>query len=284
MSPGSAAADTVRILDRNSDALQARFSMIDHASHSIELAYYSVDDSTVSREIFARLVQAANRGVCVRVIVDACFNYLSGSRMRELMACGIEFREYHSPRWLNPTRTVCRLHDKLLIADDYAVILGGRNVEDHYFGVGQSQLFRDRDIWVTGKAAQHSAEYFEQIWNSGRVGPVPDTTAKALFQHLHEPPRFKHIKRLSDELIRCGCAGKDRLFGSQEPRLSCSNPMPRNVPVEGVEELSAHHTVPEGYVKFLHSSKVAPKETDITDDLLKLIDSAQYRIVIETPY
>lgn len=283
LAPEPALADTVRILDRNADALEARLALIDHAMHSVRMAYYSVDDSTVSREIFAHLVQAAKRGVNVRIIVDACFNYLSGSRMRQLMSCGIEFREYHPPCWLQPVRTVYRLHDKLLIADDYSVILGGRNLEDHYFGVGPSQMFRDRDIWVTGQAARHSADYFQQIWTSNRVGPIPETALKALFRHLHEPPRFKHAKRLSDGLIECGRASKAMVCGDTSI-LPCTRPMPREVPVDGVRDLSVFHTVPNGYVKFLHSNKVASEEPDITDDLLKLIRSARHRIVVETPY
>lgn len=283
--PAPAPADTVRVLDRNTDALQARLRMIDHASYSIKMAYYSVDDSRVSREIFAHLVQAAKRGVNVRVIVDACFNYLSGSRMRQLMACGIEFREYHPPCWLHPVRTVYRLHDKLLIGDDYSVILGGRNMEDHYFGVGSTQMFRDRDVWVTGQAAEHAAEYFEQIWDSKHVGKVPDTPTKAFLQHLHEPPRFKHAKRLTDGVIELGRASKALLCGDANPRNTpCTTLRPHDVWIPGVRDLSDQFIVPSGYVKFLHSSKVASEESDITDDLLKLINSARCRIVIETPY
>lgn len=280
-----AVAETVRVLDRNADAIAARLALIDQASHSLAMAYYSVDDSTVSREIFAHLRQAAQRGVCVQVLVDACFNDLSGAWMRELRASGIRFREYHSPCWVHPCRSFYRLHDKLLIADGEAVILGGRNLEDHYFGVDSARMFRDRDILITGRAARHAAEYFGQIWNSKHVKEIPETTAQAVCRQIYEPPRLKHIKRLAKGVKGCVKTGA-ALLGCEtgSPVTSCTKPIPQEVPVDGVRELSVAFTLPPGHVRFLHSSKVASEEPDITDDLMKLIASARRRIVIETPY
>jgi putative cardiolipin synthase len=71
------------------------------------------------------------------------------------------------------------MHNKLLIADNHAVILGGRNIGDYYFGLSRSYNFHDLDVLGAGPVAQQASAMFDDLWNSTWVvsaGALPVTT------------------------------------------------------------------------------------------------------------
>lgn len=63
------------------------------------------------------------------------------------------------------------MHDKYLIADNFAYILGGRNTDDLFLGNYVDSYNEDRDILVyeavpgKGKSYIQLQEYFKKIWN-----------------------------------------------------------------------------------------------------------------------
>jgi putative cardiolipin synthase len=64
------------------------------------------------------------------------------------------------------------MHNKLLIADGWMTILGGRNVGDHYFGLNHRYNFHDLDIIAIGGEAIEASEIFDHFWNSDQVLPA----------------------------------------------------------------------------------------------------------------
>lgn len=302
-----APAETVRVLDRHVDAFQARIALIDGAAEVISVAYYQYEDRPLTRVFFAHLRRAARRGVRVRVLIDACNSVLPGSYMRRLMADGLEFREYHPPRWLQPCRWACRLHDKLLVVDGRAMIVGGRNIGDRYFGLAAEGNFRDRDVLVAGAAAGHAQAYFQRMWCSRHVAPLPGSAAAEVRRRLVEPPRLVDLQRLIGtvtqwpDAVGVGssilqfCGGNDgfppafwRKAEKLKPRpladCGCTGARPPEFAAPGSDRLLRAFVVPPQAVRFVHSDRVVDGCGDITDELLALIDSARWRIVIETPY
>ncbi|MEJ0034520.1 MAG: hypothetical protein WDO68_00305 [Gammaproteobacteria bacterium] len=77
-----------------------------------------------------------------------------------------------------------RMHNKMLIADNRAVILGGRNIGNEYFGFGKDFNFRDLDVLGLGPVARQTSAVFDRFWNSDWVVPVTalnlDATARDL--------------------------------------------------------------------------------------------------------
>src|SRR3546814_14647808 len=64
------------------------------------------------------------------------------------------------------------MHNKLLIADNRAVILGGRNIGNEYFGLSPEFGFRDFDALGFGPVARQASQTFDRFWNSERVLPA----------------------------------------------------------------------------------------------------------------
>ena len=58
------------LLDRNEDGLRWRIALIDSARHSIDAQYYLWYGDVAGRLLFKHLLDAARRGVRVRVLID----------------------------------------------------------------------------------------------------------------------------------------------------------------------------------------------------------------------
>ncbi len=160
-------------------ALQWRLMLIDLAQDSIDLQYFIWHNDLSGRLLFYRLLMAADRGVKIRLLVDDL--PLSPDTDR-----GVAFAAHHrniSIKIFNPTRSRVgwrrlveyitragelnhRMHNKLLIADEYAAIVGGRNIGDEYFGLSGNMNFVDLDGIALGPAAKLAKNSFKAYWES----------------------------------------------------------------------------------------------------------------------
>src|SRR4051812_26238300 len=80
-----ACADTVCILDGDAASLEARLSLIGSARCTIDAAYFAFDDDQVGGCVAQALIEAAQRGVKVRLLIDGYNNLLSKSMQSELI-------------------------------------------------------------------------------------------------------------------------------------------------------------------------------------------------------
>lgn len=161
-------------IDDNMDALLWRLRLIEAAQSRIVLSTFDFRDDNSGRDIMAALLHAADRGVQVRILIDG-FNgvlQLRGSdNFWELASHeNVEVRLYNPVSLLKPWKANYRMHDKYLIADDFAYILGGRNTDDLFLGNYVDTCNEDRDILVyetapgEGRSFLQLEEYFERIW------------------------------------------------------------------------------------------------------------------------
>ena len=200
-------------IDANSEALEWRLALIDSAERSLDLLYYLWYDDLGGLLLLEHVIEAADRGVRVRVVVDDTLFLKGKSSLAALSAHPeIEIRVFNP--WANKgaaraAETVSRaktlnrrMHNKLMIADTQMAILGGRNIGDHYFGLHHKYNFHDLDMIVIGDAAAESTEIFDHFWNSDRVIPATafvkeyswDTFAE---QRGEELPRLRVADQLS---------------------------------------------------------------------------------------
>lgn len=172
----NAYADRIRTLVNDNDALQARVDIIQQAKSEILVEYFSVwnDDQSVGG--VALLLDAARRGVKVKVIIDALANKVPKSffttleeRARDAQGnVNIEVRLYN-PFTLNLAKLTRRDHSKMIIVDGKIMITGGRNVGDKYFGFNNKRNFKDLDVILDGSAVQAARQNFMQVFNSSIV-------------------------------------------------------------------------------------------------------------------
>ena len=168
------------ILDKGATALYTRAWLTNHSEHSIDIQYFIWSEDNIGILAMEALLQAANRGVVVRIIVD---DFLIDADFSVLLA--LEAHPNIHIKIYNPKHKVGvstftrvknltadfrdsnqRMHDKLAIFDDTIAITGGRNMADEYFDFDNQYSFRDRDILVHGKATTTMKASFERFWNS----------------------------------------------------------------------------------------------------------------------
>ena len=152
-----------RLLDGSRDGLQWRLALIDSATTSLDIQTYLWYPDHSGRLVLERAVHAANRGVKVRMIVDDLLLHGLDQMVVNLQAHpNIEFRIFNP--WQDRESLVSRagemiarlerlntrMHDKLLIADGQAAVIGGRNIGDHYFGIITTYYFHDTDLLGLG--------------------------------------------------------------------------------------------------------------------------------------
>jgi len=103
-----------------------------------------------------------------------------------------------------------RMHDKLMIADGTAAIVGGRNLGDHYFGLSHDYNFHDLDVLGFGEIAQQANGMFDHFWNSEWVVSADNLDTR------HDPEftqkqwrQIREKNRDADELKAFGAEARD---------------------------------------------------------------------------
>ena len=170
------------LLDGSFEALQWRIALIDSAVSSVDIQTYLWYPDNTGRLILERAVAAANRGIKVRMIVDDLLTIGQDQLFIELENHpNIEFRLFNpwssrgnmaargAEMIAEMERLNSRMHDKLIIVDGNAVVIGGRNLGDHYFGLSHAYNFHDLDLLGIGYIARQCNAMFDHFWNSDWV-------------------------------------------------------------------------------------------------------------------
>ena len=153
------------------DRLTALLGLIDGADTSLRLLYYIYRADASGGIVRAALDRALDRGVTVALLVDG-FGYAAPEHYFDaLVAKGLRFCRFH------PTlgrRYLIRNHQKLALADDRRVLIGGFNIEDSYFGTVEDGAWRDLGLMVEGEAAGRLSPYFDELiaWAMTKRGKI----------------------------------------------------------------------------------------------------------------
>lgn len=182
-----------QLLESNADGLKWRLVLIDDARHSIDLQYYVWFGDASGQLLMARIIAAADRGVKVRVLFDdltTMLRRMTDPELRDGLLARIDghpnieirvFNPWRERDWLGRagealtdfTRLNRRMHNKQMIVDNRATILGGRNVGDEYMGLNEDFNFHDLDVLGVGPVARQASAVFDRYWNSEWVRPIP---------------------------------------------------------------------------------------------------------------
>ncbi len=179
--------DRAGIIEDNEEALLVRVRLIKDARESIVLSTFDFHSDESGRVIMGALMEAADRGVSVRILVDgfSYIRYMAGNPYFYALAAyeNIEFKVYNQVNLLTPWKLMGRMHDKYLIADDMAYLLGGRNIYNYFLGDYSEYKNHDRDVLVYNESAGQASSlyqvknYFEYVWSYKECSIVHDNTA-----------------------------------------------------------------------------------------------------------
>lgn len=166
-------------LGKGDDALASRLALIQAAEVSIDSQYYIWHNDVSGILLLDALDRAAHRGVRVRLLLDD--NGVPG--LDPIMAT-LNAHENFEIRLFNPStvrspktlgyafdffRMNRRMHNKSMTADSAVAIVGGRNIGDEYFRVGEDVFYIDMDAIATGSVINDTTKIFDDYWNSQSV-------------------------------------------------------------------------------------------------------------------
>ena len=170
------------IIRHGRKAFTSRIALTELAEKSLDVQYYIWEADATGRILAERLIQAADRGVRVRILVDDINLAGWDAQVASMNAHpNIEIRIFNpfanrDKRYfdflIDLNRINHRMHNKLMVMDNAVAIVGGRNIGNHYFGVATDANFRDLDIAAAGPVVRDTSRVFDHFWNGDWAVPI----------------------------------------------------------------------------------------------------------------
>jgi len=156
----------VDVLEGGAAAYAAIGEAIDAAEHHVHAEYYLIRPDSTGRWFFDKLIQAARRGVDVRLLCDGwgCLS-LPRSWIKQLRTNGVQVTFFFpvSSMLLRPVSL--RNHRKIVVVDGSVAFTGGVNIGDEYLGQLPSVgAWRDMHLRIHGPAASSMQSVFLRDW------------------------------------------------------------------------------------------------------------------------
>lgn len=281
--------ERAKVISRNGEALKERIRLIEQAEDEIILSTLEFDADISGKQVLAALIKAADRGVKVSVLLDG-FSYLPQvwwnpyflalARMEQ-----VEIRVYNTPDVLRPWTAMGRLHDKYLIADNFAYILGGRNTYDFFLGDQPGYKNYDWDVLVYRE---------EEEWGSkGTENDIAETESSG--KNTDYEASISQVKEYYEQVSGskdCRLIGKSRIWNSS-PAVSDAGEELEQL----YETMKQEHgdwfetpdyeaeTLPVQNIRLVSNpTHIFSKEPVVYYTITELMKQAQEEVVFHTPY
>lgn len=283
--PGGS-ANRLALLSGGYDALLLRIHLIRQAKISIEIQTFIWTNDEVGRLMMYELIEAARRGVKVRIIADHLVSEQDPATIAFLATVhpNLEIKHYRPTasrmKPSLPQKLLAglasfhgvnqRMHNKVIIVDGAVLITGGRNIENTYYDHSIGLNFRDRDVLAVGPVVRNASESFEEFWcyryavASRDLADVEAVIAKGNFRRYATRTDydfgayFGELDREADNAALITARFVSRLRPVQKAEFICDEPGKSR-----------------GF--FTHSAR-------ITRELSRAIGAAKREIVMQTPY
>ena len=276
------------LLEVGENALVARINLIRAARKSIDIQTYIWAKDDAGLLVLDELVNAARRGVKVRILADqlgslndpALLSRLArASRNLEIRLYNPTFDKARSNFAEYTASVLCclarfnqRMHNKLFLVDGEVGITGGRNYEDRYYDWDPQLDFLDRDALIAGPAARQMAASFDIFWNHKRAVPLThlrDANARILQHPYDVPPWATPVYGNPQRVARVQAEAEDPDF-LRTHLTDASMAVGR---VDYFYDLPSKTRAVHG-----HDAK------ELTRDVMRLLAGAQHGVVLQTPY
>lgn len=194
----------LHVLDDSLDAFVARYRLAEMAERTLDVQYYIWEDDTAGRLLMLALLAAADRGVQVRLLLDDNNTIGMDEILRQLdnhpniqvrLFNPFSFRTLRALGYLTDfARLNRRMHNKSFTVDDVVTLVGGRNIGDAYFGIGEEPLFTDLDVMAIGPVVEDVADDFARYWDCESVSPlssVLDLSPEEIAERIRLPDSWR---------------------------------------------------------------------------------------------
>ncbi len=205
--------NSVRPLNGGDETYPAMLAAIRQAKHCIAMQSYIFDNDPIGREIAQALIEAHERGVQVRVLIDAVGSrYSHPPIVRTLVKGGVPTARFMT----NPLGVLrmpyanLRSHRKVLVVDGRHGLSGGMNIRAAFVSaLSGDQTNLDTHFEFHGPVVGQLMSVFAHDWNF--------TTHETLAGDPWFPTEL--IKPAGSVPVRCVASGPDRAVGNNHNTL-----------------------------------------------------------------
>jgi len=164
------------------DAFGARLRLIDGAEASIDAQYFLMKPDHAGLVFASKLMEAADRGVRVRLLLDDVFTTVD-----DLDFAVLNDHPNIEVRLFNPlarkgiaifnflgnfSLSNRRMHNKALVVDNQVAVVGGRNIAVEYYQLETTGEFLDFDMISVGPVVRQVSTQFDTYWNHMLAVPM----------------------------------------------------------------------------------------------------------------
>jgi putative cardiolipin synthase len=281
-----AGGNQLLMLSGGYDALLVRVHLIRQARKSIDIQTFIWTNDECGRLLMYELIEAARRGVKVRIIADHLASDQDTNTVAFLATAhpNLELKHYRPALSLmSPSRWQTllaglksfhdlnqRMHNKVMVFDDAILITGGRNMENTYFDHSTGLNYRDRDVLAVGPVVRLAAKSFEEFWefreamSSQALTDVAAVIARGKFPRFERRADFDfggyfdNLDREADDAALIKARFASRLKEVERVEFICDQPGKKS-----------------GFLS---------RTARITRELRKTLEQARTRVTMQTPY
>lgn len=150
----------------NGDAIfRGMTEAIGEARTTVNLESYIFKDDKAGKILAAALMEAARRGVEVRVLVDGTGSKFSGPLLERMRQAGVKAAMFRPIRLLTLHKIARRTHRKILVVDGRVSFTGGFCIAEQWLGNARNpREWRDTMVRVAGPASAQMQAIFSEDW------------------------------------------------------------------------------------------------------------------------
>lgn len=159
---GIVGGNSAELLENGDGLFPVMLKDIREAVVSVDLETFIFKPDEVGRQFAGAMIEAARRGVRVRLLIDAQGSKL-GPLREELEAAGVSVRDYRpAPRYAILGR---RTHRKLMVIDGTIGYTGGFCFDKRWLGDARDKTeWHDSSVRVTGPVVSQMQSIFTEDW------------------------------------------------------------------------------------------------------------------------
>ncbi|HKX99516.1 MAG TPA: phospholipase D family protein [Steroidobacteraceae bacterium] len=275
-----------RLLSDGSEAFLIRMQSARLATQSLDVQTYIWHADLTGAYLGQVLLDAADRGVRVRLLVDDLDARAKNDGFAALAAHpNIDVRLFNP--WatrkgklsqagegaLNFDRINRRMHNKSWIADNRIAVAGGRNVGDEYFGAGEEVNFVDLDFVMLGPVVRDVSETFDRFWNSASAYPMEILDPEGVDEAA--------LMRLRNRLAERAAEASESRYANA---LRGENLVQRMAAGEWPVRWSSSYRFVSDDPEKVSMKKRDVKRTHVGVTLVPMLQAARERVAIISPY
>jgi cardiolipin synthase A/B len=155
------AGNRLEVIESGGERLRTLLDLIAGAEKSLGLLMYMFNPDRVGETVRDALVEAAKRGVEVKLLIDGFGSDAPPRFFASIAESGGKFCVFHAAYG---RRYLLRNHQKLVVADGRTALIGGANIDDSYMTDAGRRHWRDLWLRIDGPEAGVASRYFESLF------------------------------------------------------------------------------------------------------------------------